>query len=61
LYRVTNETSVWIPPPPPAWLSPFERRELAALDVDLQEVEMLNLGNVVEPASLQGDALDHFP
>jgi hypothetical protein len=31
------------------------------LDVDLQEVDMLNLGNVIEPAGLQEDGFDHFP
>jgi hypothetical protein len=39
----------------------LEHRELTTLDVDLQEVEVLNLGNVVEPPGLQRDALDHFP
>jgi hypothetical protein len=42
-------------------LSPLGKPRARLLDIDLQKVDVLDLGNVIEPVSLQGGAIDHFP
>jgi hypothetical protein len=39
----------------------LEYRELAALDVDLQKIQVRNFIDVIEPASRKWDTFNHVP